>query len=197
MKLFGFDISSKGIKLPFSNIRIPIPLLLLFSQFATAAKTPFPKDGTFAEEVAFVDSLPRGCSLQTSYKLMELLNAENPFSQLTKLPEGTKGTVRRHEFDKDNGVVFRREMSNEARANENDIPMLTDVETVLIGGVGNGAEEVTFKFERTAEGLLKVKSKDHQPILQHANGLLAQKVGLTVSVETAQEHCFQTNGHSI
>ena len=49
INILGFKISRQGVTLPFSNIRISIPLILLAMQAATSAKAEFPAGGTFKE----------------------------------------------------------------------------------------------------------------------------------------------------
>ena len=188
MRILGFNFSRQGVTLPFSSIRIPISLVVMLIQFVSSARAnSFPEKGDFHDQVGFVRSLPIACSAETSSQLHNLIGATNPFAHIATLPPDVKANVHRHEFDSSYGVVMRRTVSSGGTR------MVSDSEQVLIGGVGDGSEQVTFTFNRNPDGVLRIASRERVPIDVHARGLEQQNVGLVASLENEHEHCFGTN----
>jgi hypothetical protein len=190
MRILGFNFSRAGVSIPFTNICIPVAMVLQLFEFARAANT-FPAEGTFQNQVDYVRSLPGTCGPAMSAQVYALIESQNPFAHLATMPKGVKATVYRHELDSSHssyGVVTRRTAST--APSSKGTSEITDSETVLIGGK---KDSTTFKFKRNPEGNLEVESIVTVPIDVHAAGLGQQKIGLAVTVEDDQANCVYTN----
>lgn len=178
MKILGFNIS--------------IPLFLMINQAKSLVPSnEFPKDGTFSDQVDFVEGLPRGCGARSSAQITALLSSDNPFELMTKMPEGMKASVYRHEFDQKDGIVYRR--TKTSGHNVVDTTQSSDTQSIVIGGVGDRKEEITITLVQNKDGTFKVKSKDTISIDVHAKRLEQQPIGLAVEVEYNGDECVSTN----
>lgn len=197
LNIFGFKISHKGITLPFSNIRIPIPLILPFIFLATETVTPvradtFPSDGTFKQQDDFIKSLPPTCPTDISTAMTDLVNAQNPFAHMKTMRTDLNVNVIRHEFDSTYGVVTRRMAASEG--NSNTDRRVIEQEQVFIGGEGDGSKPLTFVFERTPEGNLKPVKREAVPVATYAAGIedARKNEGIIVNIKTPHEDCYQS-----
>jgi len=188
MKIFGFNFSRKGVTLPFSSIRISIPLLVVAIQAITSVRaSTFPHEGSFQDQVDFVRDLPPTCSQEVTTHMHQLVDSTNPFDHLSRIPPDLKATVHRHEFDSSYGTVVRRTATNAPSASQSP-----DTTSVMIGGEGDGSEPVVFKFILTPQGLLRPYSKEKISLDLFSEGLKQQNVGFVVNVESDEENCFST-----
>lgn len=160
---------------------------VLFHGSQVASALEFPENGNFKQQSDFVNSLTGRCREDVGNVVSGIADAENPFNMVDahSKSEPTRDIkVWRHEFDAEHGVVFKRTLQK-LKENESLKPS-TDTEEVMIGGQSEDGrmQPITFRFQRGADGLMKVVSKEKVKVTEFAEGVeQANKEGLVVRAD--------------
>lgn len=167
--------------------------VLFYGASNVASALEFPEQGNYKQQSDFVNSLTNPCGYEVGNVVTGIADAENPFdtvSQIQATQPSRNVKVWRHEFDEENGVVFKRTVET-AKESGKDRTKQSDVEEVMIGGQSEDGnmQPLTFKFQRGEDGLMKVVGKEKVKVTEFAQGVeQAGKEGLVVRADT----CYTT-----
>lgn len=164
--------------------------LFYSTKSVNASKTEFPVEGTFAEQTAFVNNLPKSCSEGSAKLINSITEMDNPFGYtpphrygIGDLSDKYDIETWRHSFDAEFGTLTKRTKGE-----------YSDETTITLAG--EGSEPVVFHFKQTSNGDWKPVKKEKVAMAVYSAGIdQAENEGLIVKAKKTDflgntETCF-------